>query len=995
MFDLFRFMMLRPPSEVDASTTISIDGNTRFIAVLKKAAIEGQAALAAMKRLADEYTRTEDFVRRPSDLVHWRRYVAVGTRLESNLNPEALQRLIARIFEKTSANDVVGEKGFLSDKRRTEDSLVALQLVAPPDGTVLQPLAHFYRLIDLIERAGRDDPSLSQPGEIQHSLNRLIVLPSDLFPVPSPLVRESPLPNDDAAKAKRAQARLDLLNRAAALKEAVEAVNALPVPAQSFTSLGPAIHSASVTTGIARPATPVVETSMIKRAGAFLPTRNLSVATADPQAMRALSRSVKSVLADLDLDLTTTPISAIADRLNTELVNVMDAVFIGAVGPPDDPFHEPPLPQESLDGPPPVLAGPPNSFNGKVAPAGIADLLVVREHVLRYERGEIAFVENVAKGESLKRQTHRKDTTEDSILTTTSFGREAQRDLQATNRLDLQSANRFDLQRQSASIIQQNTDRVPGVGSSEAYGPLVDVGGSDQLSSSQGSQQFASQASNYGQDVTRRAVSKLTESLQTQILHLKTSEFAEDVERDFDNSKGPTNEIMVYQWLDKISEAEVFTYGRRLIYDFIVPEPATFLVNALNNWKPELSRLQKPTLFSLPPHKLDRTNYQYWAAGYGATNLQPPPEQEITIERTYANKAQNPFDGNQPINLRTIMEIHKDDVEFQSDYQATEARVVVSRVSWNDTASEISVVVGQQEMRFDAGWQLTGLNGEVGHIPVVVWVMGPAEYTVAIEIKCVPTDQNMAQWQARTHDTILQASHDRLAEYEDRLNNLKAALQVEIGGKTSEQKQTLVKAELEKGCISILSNQHFDALNAIEFSSFDDDAVPQLFLPNVEPVGRYIRFFQQAFEWDQMMYRYYPYFWGRKKYWNDRLKLDDQDPEFAAFLNAGAARVTLPVRRNFEPAVARFMSTGQIPSEAELIGVTNSLFVPFFAELLGADTGPDTAIPYGEPPTRWEIRMPTTLVKMRTDDTLPRWRQTTDNNGRVTYEEIAGGSLNP
>jgi hypothetical protein len=264
---------------------------------------------------------------------------------------------------------------------------------------------------------------------------------------------------------------------------------------------------------------------------------------------------------------------------------------------------------------------------------------------------------------------------------------------------------------------------------------------------------------------------------------------------------------------------------------------------------------------------------------------------------------------------------------------------------------------------------------------VTVLVRNASEYAVHIEITCDTTPQYMAQWQATTHDAILQASKDCLAEYEDRVNTLETALLVQAAAKTAEQKDAMVRAELEKGCISILSGLQFDGLNAVTFVQESgiaglplpgDDVYPQLFLPNVDAVGRYIRFFERAFEWDQMLYRFYPYFWGRKKYWDQRLQLDDVDSPFAAFLNAGAARVTLIVRKGYEDLVSSYLKTGTIPANDQFPAVATDLDLGFVAEMLNADGTPDTAVAYGDP---WEVRVPTTLVKIRRTDTLPKWKQ--------------------
>ena len=285
---------------------------------------------------------------------------------------------------------------------------------------------------------------------------------------------------------------------------------------------------------------------------------------------------------------------------------------------------------------------------------------------------------------------------------------------------------------------------------------------------------------------------------------------------------------------------------------------------------------------------------------------------------------------------------------------------------------------------------------QVGQIPVNLVVWNAGMFSVNVEIVCAVTEQAMAQWKARTHDTILQASRDREAEYEDQLRKLTADIQIKYAGQSTEEKQILIRNELEKACVTILSNQHFNALNAIEYSPTGPTGTPQLFLPNVDPVGRYIRFFEQAFEWDQMLYKYLPYFWSRKKYWNDRLQLDDVDSDFAAFLRAGAARITVPVRKGYDAIVASFMLNGTIPSTEDLLAVTTGLYVPFYVELMGSDGAPDAAISYGNPPLEWELRVPTTLVKVRTDNTLPRWKQKIDAANHVTYvPDLPGDPVNP
>ena len=983
MADLFRFMVLRAPDQVDPGDTILIDPSSQSkLRSSLRAAAHSAAPPAAMNGVALEFIASDNaFVKSPDSLAHGATLLAVTSVFENparrKYGSEQLSAVIHSLFPNLA--HTVKENSFLDDKSRIQDSIVALQLAPTPQSPLVASLIKLSQAVNLVERVAGGDSSVDKPGALANAANRIVVLPSDIFPIASQLVRQDPQPSQAAADERVAtvQDRADLEKRVADLNETllavhnILAVNSLP-PEANYAPLGPSVAMHA-------------ESAVLKRVSNAAPAAKPFASLAAVASIQPLSPVVQSVLSGLNLDLTTTPLSFVSDRLSSELSKIGNLFGRAIIGLPPDPFHDVSAPQEWWNFPPNVLPGPPTS-HGTVLPAGIADLLVVREHVLRYESGEIAFVENIAKGETFKRQTQRKNTTENSTLTTTFSGSQTER--------DLQSSDRFSLQTQSQKTIDENTALVPGVGSSDAYGPLVDAGGS--------TQQSLSQAAAYAQTVTSRAVSKVAQSTQTEVLQRTTSEFDENVEHDFDNSKtGASDQIVVYQWLDKIVQAKVFSYGKRTLYDFVVPEPAVFIAYSMRKWQPELAALLKPTLFPLQPSDLstDPENanyYQYWATGYGASGVQPPPEPKITIAKAYGDRGSDPQGDSGTVLFTGISAKEKFDIP--AGYQAVSA--VVDMIRFGDLPNTlVTVIIGSQYFQFDGSKAQNSpskpLSGEVLQIPVNIVTWNVGVYAVNIEITCTPTSQSIAQWQTRAHDTILQASRDRLAEYEDRFNRLSAALQVKAAAGSAEEKQTLIKAELEKSCITILSNQHFDALGDIEYSPWGPAAVPQLFLPNVDPVGRYIRFFEQAFEWDQMLYRYYPYFWGRKQYWNDRLQLDDADPDFAAFLRAGAARITVPVRKGYEVAVATFMTSGQIPTEADSLSVAAGLYVPFVVEAMGIEGGPDTAVPYGNPPLEWEVRVPTNLVKIRTTPTLPSWKQNLDAQGRVTYAPLPGDPVMP
>jgi hypothetical protein len=134
--------------------------------------------------------------------------------------------------------------------------------------------------------------------------------------------------------------------------------------------------------------------------------------------------------------------------------------------------------------------------------------------------------------------------------------------------------------------------------------------------------------------------------------------------------------------------------------------------------------------------------------------------------------------------------------------------------------------------------------------------------------------------------------------------------------------------------------------------------------------GRFIQFLEQAFEWRQLAYIFYPYFWATRPKWIEMMNhADDTDPNMTAFLQAGSVRVLIAVTPAYEQAVLHFLATGE-PWEggpAPVIG--DPLFIPLYEELHKQQDDLYNAVPEGEP---WTFVLPTSLVYLEDSEaTLP------------------------
>jgi hypothetical protein len=238
-------------------------------------------------------------------------------------------------------------------------------------------------------------------------------------------------------------------------------------------------------------------------------------------------------------------------------------------------------------------------------------------------------------------------------------------------------------------------------------------------------------------------------------------------------------------------------------------------------------------------------------------------------------------------------------------------------------------------------------------------------FTVSIGIFCQRTQRALDDWKLKTHAAILQAYQKLLRDYEDKLAAAEVQAAQQIQGRNPRENEILIRTELKKGAISVFTAQHYDLFGAIAYSP---QGFPQPKLGEAAEEGKYIRFFEQAFEWDQMQYVFYPYYWGRKQNWTVSAQLEDSDPIHMEFLKAGAARVAFSVREGFWPAVRHFLETGDVVFGFD--DLTSESYLSINEELRGRLGAPQDEVPYGSP---WDVRLPTTLVQVREDDRLPEW----------------------
>lgn len=740
------------------------------------------------------------------------------------------------------------------------------------------------------------------------------------------------------------------------------------------------------------------------RAAELLSNQNFSL-----EALRVFD----SILAIFLIPLAHKPelTSLIRSTLLADLSRIAQATaLIKRVAAQDITLNQPGAAQEALTR---TVLLPPNIFPidpDQIQPFDVGDLLVVKQHLKGYELGEISHIENILQGESKKRTTKHTLTTEQTFVTETEKITETTRDLQTTERFELKS--------EAENTIKEDISLKAGVSVSGKYG-VIEFNTSTDFAYSNSKSQATKTATAHSKDVTSRAASKVTERIRQQQTTRILETFEEADEHRFDNTDGDGNVVGIYQWVNKIYEAQVFNYGNRLIYDIMIPEPAAFLLDAVAAQE-EGDQLKSPPRFETQKEIEDPNNdnfiprpitpndlgekpdekrpdgkkkYYYgdFLTKYGVTGVKAPPLDHITVSKALVAE-EDPDDKKlrQGAELRIPIGYQAKTVAVQGMYQSQAGK----------SEPQVHVFVGNQgflfkEQNADVKTAPLALQ-EADTIPIAIEVTKLDSYSYTIDILCERTNAALEAWKVETHAAIVQAYLEQVRDYEEKLaaRTFQQGTQGKLGG-NPDQNRRIERTEIKKACIAVLSGYDLTQFDGIvenpPSDSLPHPKLPQKHFPlprvklwqsvpspltdeqSTQKQGRIVRFFEQAFEWEQMTYFFYPYYWGRKKTWYDKVLQENDDPLFADFLNAGEARVVIPVRPTFNASLLYFsMVGGEIWEGGELPNIADVNYLPITEEIKESTGAPGTEVPQGEP---WEIKLPTQLVKLRTDGKRPSWER--------------------
>jgi hypothetical protein len=861
-----------------------------------------------------------------------------------------IDQLIAKIFDE-SAQEVTQWDDFRQDKEFLGDSIVAVKLITAFDKVNTADLVAMRQAIEFLTQVAAGQMDDLTHEQLRTSLLRPMLIPASLF---APKAAAKP-PDDGPGngEADEQAKRIEKLQKEAdELKTTYEALMAIRADELEVVALKDthdlavlekrslALGSEELNAGVAEAAPRSIVTlsrAVVDRlpdaVSATLKRSNIDISqTALPTIVEKVKENWSGVSRELEPYLTPAPINVYQLGIHTFAVQPLAKLTTPSLPVPD--------------------------FSHAITrPVGIGNLQVVRQELMGYEPGEVSHIENVLEGELYRRATRRSESTDLTITTETETIQSEERDLQSTERNEMATETQKEASKQTVATQGQN--------STTDYGKLVE-----------------NSKTNYARSVSDRAVNSLTQRTKEQRIKREQRSYTEKTVHEFDNSTWTTKVRGIYQWVDKKYKMRIMNYGERLLYDVVIPEPAAFLIDSLKRQQqPEAFQLVKPFAPWFFPQELNTSNYMALARFYGVTgSVQPPPDEFVStiaevrndkVEKIgevkfYSTKLRIP-DGYQAIHGYVTRLTHQ---SFNEKNLADDAK--------NKTGVDLEFMIGEQYLlRFGPGpaslkfaWEPFTMANEEGELPVLFRSFSPvAEWGFAIGINCKRL--GLENWQLKTFAALTEGYRRQNAEYEDKLAQRQAIVRTQMMlAQNFARNPSAETTELKRMFIHLLVSEH---LTQVGFPPPISD--PFFFLTDpayVKKWGAVVAFFERAFEWENIMYFYYPYFYGRLARWGELVLIQDLNPQFEEFLKAGAARVVIPVRPGFEAALAHYHETGDVWMGEEMPDMFSDLYVSIIDEIKARNFGPGEEVCVAE----WDVKLPTTLVMLKDDATLPEWKST-------------------
>lgn len=609
---------------------------------------------------------------------------------------------------------------------------------------------------------------------------------------------------------------------------------------------------------------------------------------------------------------------------------------------------------------------------------GITDYKKVEQSTYCYVEGDVAHIENIMAREYKERATRRLKRSESQTTKSSESEKEKLTDTTSTERHEMQS--------EVAKILQESKDFAAQAGFSAKWGSKVGTGeyglnvGAN-YATHNSKEESNRQAVTEAKDITARALDRIVTKVKEERIDKILEEFEENNKHGFDNTKGNNHVVGVYRWVDKVVKNQIYNYGKRMMFEFMIPEPAKLHnlgMKISNNAENQLIKPVDPRKSAI--HKMENHSaleddiiLKYWAGIYNV-EFDEKPEKTKFIGKAFS------WSGVSSSGTNDGHEVYSEKENFQlpEGYYTKGAKVTFSGMEDGDSRQGKGIHASVGNLHFidtrpfldnsrtsspDPVPAYKVIDRFMGEIPISVYSCNHFTVNINISLEMELSDKYLTVWQQKVFNKIIKAYETELTRYEQALAG------VRIKGSNPGFYRKIENTILRRNCISYMLEQNPSVDLTFGRGKYYNNGYSsgeETFLNTdikvdgkLDQYAAFVKFMEQAFEWEIMSYYFYPYYWGERKSWADLYQFDDNDPTFRAFMQSGMARVIVTVRPGFEEAVRHFLATGQIWNGGEVPVIDDPLFLSIVDEMRSPK-----ATKEGEP---WREKIPTSLTILQAD----------------------------
>lgn len=621
---------------------------------------------------------------------------------------------------------------------------------------------------------------------------------------------------------------------------------------------------------------------------------------------------------------------------------------------------------------------------------GIKDYMRVEQEVCCYVPGEVSHIENVMAREFRKKLV--RDLERQEFIT------EESEETEHEKTTDNTTTERYELQKEISQMLSKEQSKQIGItaGMNASYNTQVyqlgvnagtNINFSNSSSQTQGFNQTESIAKEVVQKATERIVKKMSYKRTARMLR----EHEETNEHGFDNRNGDKHVVGIYRWVDKIYKNTLYNYGKRLQYDFMLPEPA----KNFKWWMTKTEEVNKDDEPKQPVHpgsfvdikneqdfnwqNVDESNYAKIAAEYGA-DVEPMPEKMLRIAKSFSENPKGKFPTDDWDEPRDSFHFEIEIPEgYYCDYFSGEFNHVLGHRGTGQKYCVARISIGTSYYKFFRGFTNFGSDvvtyekslypiyslNVTKALPIGISTFNIGGFSLNVISHCRLANDTINAWKQRTYTAIMAAYHKKLQAFKDAEAAISKPEKIEYpdynnnpGKNRAIEARELKRLAIETMCFQLgLDYSREGYLNTTSC----DNSYLLFSTADLNKHANLVNFLEQAFEWDLISYQFYHYMYADRKLWETLIKQKStSDPLFEAFLQSGMARMTLTVTPGFEKLVMYFLDTGIVPVSSDFVpGGKEDWYRSIHSMLVVKEK-----TPVGAP---WETRVPTDLVILQSD----------------------------